>query len=44
MYVRVVFLMCNGRQLLDEMNVHSLLHCHKEVKGGQFQPGFLPQK
>ena len=44
MYVRVVFLMCNGRQLLDEMNDHSPLHCHKEVKGGQFQPGFLPQK
>ena len=44
MYVRVVFFMCDGRQLLDEMNVHSLLHCHKEVKGGQLQPGFFSSK
>ena len=44
MYVRVVFFMCNGRQLLDEMNVQSLLHCRKEVKEGQIQQVFLPQK
>lgn len=43
MYAYVLFLMCDGRQLLDGMNVGAQrndieLHCHEKVKKCQFQP------
>ena len=41
----VVFLMCDGRQLLDGMIVGAQrndieLHCQEKVKGCRFQPVF----